>query len=460
MRLTRRALLTGGLGLLIPPPPGPDWKALAAGVDGAVLLPGQAGYDSARRLVDPRFDRIRPPAVVRCSGAGDVAEAVRFARTSRLPVVVRGGGHSYAGASVSSTALVLDVRELDDVHADPASGTATIGGGALLGDVYQRLHTAGRGIPSGSCATVGIGGITCGGGIGRSASAWGLTCDAVVAAEVVTADGQLRTVDADREPDLFWALRGGGGGAFGVVTSWRMRTFPAGTGGSFVMAYPWEAGPQVAAGWQRRIAAAPDEAWSVCRFVTDAEGRCEVRLGGLVLGGDADDEVAVLGRAVGREPASVTVELVTYPEVPAPVTRRATDYVGSEVFRQELPPAAVEALMAVVAQRARDRRPGSAELKRMTGAPARVPAGATAYPWRDARTVMQWLVRGVDDATARPWIEAGHRAMAPWSAGRYVNYLEPGSTDSAVYHGAHLDRLRSIRAASDPDGLFRHVPPG
>ncbi len=450
--------------------PGPaDWKALAAGLEGAVELPGTAGYDQARRLVDPRFDTVAPPAVARCAGRADVTEVIRFARRFGVPVVPRGGGHSYVGASTSGTGLVLDLRGLRAVGYDAGSRTARIGGGARLIDVYDTLDTHGVSIPSGSCGTVGIGGITLGGGIGMAASAYGLTCDAVVAAEVVTADGRHRTVHAGREPELFWALRGGGGGQVGVVTAWRMRTYPATTVGTFVLTYPWQDAARVAAGWQARLSHAPDETWSACQFATDAEGRLGVRISGVLLGGAADAEAAAIVRAIGREPAKARLERLPHRTVvhnrggcdaAGDCGPRSTELIGSDVFPRILPADAIAVLLATVERRARSRRPGVAKLKRMTGAQARVAAGATAFPWRGAHTMLQWLVQPAtgDPATvadAYAWIDAGHRAMARWSAGRYVNYLEPDPADVPRYHGAHLGRLRRIRAAADPDRLFR-----
>ncbi len=464
--LTRRAFLA--VPLITALPAGPDWRALERAVDGSVHLPGTGGYDPARRLVDPRFDRVRPPAVVRCAHAGDVTEVVRFARRSGLRIVPRGGGHSYVGDSTSGTGIVLDLRSLGSVAYDSGSGTATVGGGAVLMDVYHTLGARGVSVPSGSCGTVGIGGVTLGGGIGMAASAYGLTCDAVTGADLVTADGSRRTVDARRDPELFWALRGGGGGQFGVVTSWRLRTHRTGEVGTFVLTYRWADAARVAAGWQTRIGAAPDETWSACQFSSDRQGRLRVRVSGVVLGGDADPEVAALVRAIGRSPASVTVTRRPYLDVvhdragcddDASCARRGTELVGSEIFGRALPAAGVAALLATVERRARARRPGIAKLKRMTGAAGRVPVAATAFPWRGAHTMLQWLVEpaDADAATVRDgyaWIDGGHRAMAAWSSGRYVNYLEPGPAELPRYHGPHLARLRRVRQSADPGRIF------
>ncbi|WP_328468038.1 FAD-binding oxidoreductase [Actinoplanes sp. NBC_00393] len=481
MSLSRRAVLGAGAAALTgaafkPPsataralPTADDWAALDASLDGTVALPGTSDYDTARRLIDPRFDRVLPPAVARCASAADVAEVVRFARRLRIPVVTRGGGHSYVGASTAAAGVVLDLRRLDDVRADAASGTAEIGGGTRLIDVYNRLGAAGVSIPSGSCGSVGIGGITLGGGIGMAASAYGLTCDTVTAADLVGADGRLRTVDADREPDLFWALRGGGGGQFGVVTRWRMRTHRTGTVGTFVLQYPWTDAARVAAGWQARLLTAGDETWSSCQFASDRRGRLSVRISGVVLDGDPAPEVEQIARAVGRDPATAKLDRRAHLDVlhdragcadAEGCAGRQTELAGSEIFREVLPETAIAALLATVERRAQQRRPGLAKLKRLTGAVGRVAPEATAFPWRGAHTMMQWLVGlPAGDAASAPdgyaWIESGHKAMRRWSAGSYVNYLEPSPAVLPRYYGPNFARLRWIRTATDPQGLFR-----
>ncbi|SDT33450.1 FAD-binding oxidoreductase [Actinoplanes derwentensis] len=463
MVLSRRALLSAGLIGVLPPrsprsydPADADWQALAAGLAGTVERPGTSGYDQARQLFSPRFDPIRPPAVVRCANQADVVAAVAFANRFGLPIVPRGGGHSYVGASTSSTGLVLDLRPLRTVGFDAATATATIGGGATLLDVGSGLAAHGVSVPAGSCGSVGISGLTCGGGIGVASAAYGLTSDNVVSAEVVTADGKSRTVDAQRDTDLFWALRGGGGGRFGVVTSWRLRTHPAATAGTFTLVYPWADAALVVAGWLARISAAPDNAWSACLLESDRTGALSVRLHGSVLDGDAHAEVTALTRSVGRDPVSATIG---HPSPAGTPKARATHLTGSEIFARPLPSTAVTALLAVLQRRAAAKLPGLAKLKRLTGAPARVTPGSTAFGWHGAHSMLQWLVEpatagAVPVADAYTWIDAGHHAMLPWSAGRYVNYREPGPVDPVRYHGRNAARLERIRATVDPAGRF------
>ncbi len=200
------------------------WSQLAAQLSGSVVLPGQNDYEGLRRVYNTRFDHIKPVAVVRCTTAQDVQATLAFARTQQLAIVPRSGGHGYAGYSATE-GIVLDLGQMNSIRIGP--GTAIIGAGAKLVDIYDQLGAQGVGIPAGSCPTVGIGGLTLGGGIGIVDRAYGLTCDNLLAAEVVLADGRIIQCDADNHPDLFWALRGGGGGNFGVVTRFTFKTHTA-----------------------------------------------------------------------------------------------------------------------------------------------------------------------------------------------------------------------------------------
>src|SRR5262249_30296381 len=237
-------------------PAAPDWAGLAGRLQGRLLRPGKGGYAAAARVYNPRFDATaHPAAVARCASDRDVAQCVRFAADSGVPFALRSGGHSYPGWS-TGPGLVIDVSGLGTVTVDRASGTARIGAGAQMATVYAALATRGVGIAAGSCATVGIAGLTLGGGVGVLTRAWGLTCDSVRELDVVTADGTLRHVDATHDPDLFWALRGGGGGSLGAVTSFTLATRPAPTVSTFYLAWSWSHAAAVLDAWQHFMAGA------------------------------------------------------------------------------------------------------------------------------------------------------------------------------------------------------------
>src|SRR5437899_3822116 len=207
----------------------PNWQALSSRLSGRLLRPGSSDYAAAAPLYNPRYDNaVQPAAIARCASSDDVAACVRFAADNAVPFAVRSGGHSYTGTS-TSTGLVIDVRPMSQVAVSTTDGQARVGAGAQLVDVYSRLANRGVGLAAGSCPSVGIAGLTLGGGVGVLVRAWGLTSDQLVAAEAVTADGAVRMVDAKHEQDLLWALRGGGGGTFGVITALTFATHAAPT---------------------------------------------------------------------------------------------------------------------------------------------------------------------------------------------------------------------------------------
>jgi FAD/FMN-containing dehydrogenase len=230
-----------------------DWAALDGAITGTVLWPGRAGYDEARRPPIVRYRDVRPAAVVRCATEDDVATALNFAGRAGLPVAVRSGGHSFAGRS-SSTGVVLDTSLMDTIEI--GDGTVTVGAGVRLGDLYERLATHGVTIPAGSGPTVGIAGLTLGGGLGTLGRAHGLTCDSLLAARVVLASEVAVECDAEREADLFWALRGGG--SPGVVTRLTFATVPAPDAIAFHLTWSPEHAAAVIAAWQATAPDAPE----------------------------------------------------------------------------------------------------------------------------------------------------------------------------------------------------------
>jgi FAD/FMN-containing dehydrogenase len=204
--------------------PAVDVEDFRAGLRGALLLPTTAGYDDARKIFNGMFDR-RPALIARCAGAADVVRSVNFARAYGLLVAVRGGGHSLSGQSVCDDGLMIDLATMRSVRVDPARKLARAAGGALLGDLDRETLPFGLVTTTGTVSHTGAGGLTLGGGFGRLARTYGLTCDQLTSVDVVTADGRLREASATENPDLFWAIRGGGGN-FGIATSFEYRLHP------------------------------------------------------------------------------------------------------------------------------------------------------------------------------------------------------------------------------------------
>ncbi|HEY1488102.1 MAG TPA: FAD-binding oxidoreductase, partial [Micromonosporaceae bacterium] len=242
-----------------------DWHSLRRKLHGSLTRPGKAGYDEARLLFDRRFDAVMPAGIARVASEADVAQCLSFAEHYRLPVRLRSGGHSYIGAS-TGPGLVIDLRSLTGLTVDSGAGTATIGAGAALIDVYSGLAAHGVAIPAGSCPSVGLSGLALGGGVGVVTRRYGLTCDRITAATVVTADGDAVVADADHHSDLYWALRGGGG-SFGVVTSLTLQTHPTVPLSHAFLRWPWSAAAAVVAAWQTFATAAPRELWSACHIL-------------------------------------------------------------------------------------------------------------------------------------------------------------------------------------------------
>ncbi|GLW62365.1 hypothetical protein Arub01_06090 [Actinomadura rubrobrunea] len=456
-------------------PTGPaDWKALERGLEGRLIRPGDADYDRARRLYIPRYDSVRPAAIAYCATPEDVAECVAFATLKEMPVAVRSGGHSYAGWS-TGTGLVVDVSPMDEVKVE--GGRAVVGAGTRLIDLYARLADEGAGVPAGTCPTVGVAGLTLGGGLGVLSRAYGLTCDVLESARVVTADGRVRECDARRDPDLFWACRGGGGGNFGVAVEFTYRTHAADDVTTFSVRWPWSQAAAVIRGWQRWAPSAPDEVWTSLQISTSPPGGAPaVEVSGAALA-DPGPHIDRLTSSVGRDPSGRSARRHTrldamrqiagcsgrtvaqcHAQGDLPGQRPEgrfprTDYSGkSHVALRPLPDDAIDALVARFAG-GNDRSGRSVLMDAMGGAIGRIRPGDTAFPHRGGLFVLQYLADG-DDLR---WLRGTHKAMDAYLRGAaYVNYIDPDLADwRRAYYGANADRLAKVKAAYDPGRLFR-----
>jgi FAD/FMN-containing dehydrogenase len=429
----------------------PDWNVLRSQLPGGLVLPGDSGYEQASQSFNPRFDNHRPAAIARCSSVADVQRCVEVARNARMPIAARSGGHSYAGYSTPDDGLVVDLRPMADVQAD--GDTAVIGGGARLMEVYGALAGAGRAIPAGSCPTVGIGGLTLGGGIGVTARKFGLTCDKLVAAQVVTADGKQQTVDGG---DLLWALKGGGGGNFGIVTSFTFATDPAPDITVFALTYPAGSTADVIGAWQEWIGQQPDELWSHCVVSAGSPPTC--RVGGAVVG---DENLAK--QLLKTMPRASSVAIKTHgfldamryfancsgrsvaqcrPEAEGGRVGRESFTASSRMLDEAIDPAVLVDLLD-------GRTRLDVLLDSLGGAIGRVAPGDTAYPHRKALASAQIYSSG--DAKDVDEVRDG----LPTGNTGYVNYIDPTMPDWATaYYGDNLPRLRKVAAKYDPDKVF------
>jgi len=446
---------------------------LRARLTGSLVLPGEPGYEAAKRSYNPRFDARRPAALARCAGPEDVQRCVAEAAASRLPIAARGGGHSYAGYSTPEQGLVVDLGGMAGVDVRP-DGTATVGAGARLIDVYAALARAGRCLPAGSCPTVGIAGLTLGGGVGVLARKLGLTCDRLVSAQVVTADAALRTASAGAEPDLFWALRGGGGGNLGIVTSFTFDTAPAPDLVVFSLHFPAGVGAAagVLAAWQAWVPAAPDELWSNCVVAAGRPPSC--RVGGCFAGAGPALAPLLDGlvRAAGTPPAHRVSRAMAYLDAMrwfggcsrhgVRECRLAGDGLGR--LAREAFVAASRVMTGPVADPGRiatllDRSPGvDVIFDALGGAVGRVGAAATAFPHRAALATVQIYAAaaGAHERQAAAAVAEVAGGLGPLLGGAaYVNYIDPTLPDwPAAYYGPNLGRLREIARRYDPDAVF------
>ena len=469
------------------PPSAADWAALARDLSGSLLRPGDAGYATAKELFDPRFDSLRPAGVAYCRHPDDVATCLAFVHAYGVPVAARSGGHSYAGWS-STSGLIVDVTEMAGVSV--SGGTATVGAGTRLIDFYSGLSAHGRAVPGGSCPTVGIAGLTLGGGVGVVSRAYGLTSDNVQSLQIVTADGQLRTCNAGTNPDLFWACRGGGGGNFGVVTSFTFTTHPAGQIVLFFLSWPWSQAARVISAWQSWAPHAPDELWSNLHLAAAPGGSVpSIEVGGTYLGSvsGAYAQLERLYAAVGSDPSSPFVESTTWlhamlveagcagltvnechlpAQVPGGQLSRASEYAKSDFFTRPLTRHGIGTLLSGVAslQQVSGAPGGSGGIAfdALGGAVNRVAPGATAYVHRNvlfqAQYTTNWPLGSGAAGVARQhaWQRAFWQSMRPHASGQaYQNYIDPDLTGwRQAYYGANYTRLTQVKAAYDPDRAF------
>ncbi|WP_233158231.1 FAD-binding oxidoreductase [Actinokineospora bangkokensis] len=416
-------------------------------------LPNDRGFAAAHRLYNPAFDANTPAAVARPTTAEHVQACVETASAARIPIAARSGGHSYAGYSAPQDGLVVDLRAMNAVQVN-ADGTATVQAGARLIEVYTALAAQGRALPGGTCPSVGIAGLTLGGGIGVLTRKFGLTCDRLVSAKLVTADGTLRTVNAQSEPDLYWALRGGGGGNFGIVTEFTFSTEPAPQLTTFNLPFGAGTAPQVLGAWQEWVAGAPAELWSA---VTLSARQTSV-LSGCFVGTEngLTQQLAPLLRAIGANPTRRVVQTRDYlgaMKYYAGCSGCDPDSVARQSFT---------ASSRVLGAPVRDTGAfaalldGTSEMDvlidSLGGAVAAVAPAASAFPHRQALATVQIYQKGNNpQAVAR--VRDGMAGLGV--GGGYVNYIDPDMPDWAgAYYGANQARLAETAARYDPDAVF------
>jgi FAD/FMN-containing dehydrogenase len=444
-------------------PPPAAWRAFAAGLDGDLVRPGDRDYAEAKQLFNPRWDSYRPLAVVEATTAADVSESIRFAQKYGLRVRPKAGGHSYVGASSATGVIVVSTARLTSVRYQPGSGTALVGAGARLYPVHAALDSHGRTIPTGTCPTVGAAGLTMGGGLGVASRRYGLTSDQLFSARIVTADGVIRTASATTNPDLLWALRGGGGGNFGIVTLLEYHTQPTTSLGFFLLSFPWPSAAAVVRGWARRIKLMTHSTWANLHLEANSDGTAEVRIVGVCAPGHETAEAHAMEAEIGVGASSTSLFTRTYLAgvqfLGGGTTSPRQGWAAGSDILPTMTVAASQAMVRVIANRAASHHFGVAILDPLTGqVRAHEPAG-TAFPWRRHLCSIQWYLDLPDHPTlaqihaAYNWIDTAHASVATLSSGAYVNYLEP-RRHVASYYGTNFGHLRTVKRTYDPHDFF------
>jgi len=461
-------------------------RELGTATRGPLVTRSDAGLFLAAQVYNMRFEGRRPLGVLYALDERDVQAAVRWAARNEVPITARAGGHSYQGYSTINDGLVVDLTNLSAVV--PRSGRvpyAHIGGGTALGVAYGALSRYGLTIPGGTCPTVSVGGLAQGGGLGMVARRWGTLSDNIQGLRIVTADGRIRTADARSERDLLWACRGGGGGNFGIVTSYEMRTHPTDAAMGFVFRFDWADCPDVIMAWQEWAHATGDDMFTMCSTLTNADGPNPIsQVSGQFFGDEAGLAAELAPFLAQVTPASTVIRQASYASL-VQFWAQCTHAAAEQCTRQQMNPGGAEARPYfwgksdyvaesapmdragaevirdhIAARQAMGAGTGEMLLDSYGGAINRVAPDATAFAHRDMRYSMQYLAywnAPDQQEMGVTWIRGFERDLVPHVSGqKYVNYIDSDQRHHpGVYYGQNLDRLIDTRRRFDPDDVFR-----
>jgi FAD/FMN-containing dehydrogenase len=457
-----------------------SWGALEAAISGEVILPEAPEFAVGYRALNARFDDVRPQAVVRGRSPQDVAEAIRFARREGMAVATRGGGHCFGGRS-STEGLLVDVTPMHSVEI--SGGVVTVGGGGRLGELYESLLVQDLTIPAGSCPSVGVAGLALGGGLGIIGRKYGLTSDHLLGVQIVLADGRILECDDHHEEDLFWALRGGGPGNFGVVTALTLRTIRAPDATTFHLTWPFSEAAGVVDAWQSWAPVAPEELAASLVIGASAQGDepPSVEVFGVMLGTESDtaELVEQLVNRARLDPVSVLRQHMSFRQTtrywgerasrdrvegdPPGQELRGCRFIKSEFFNRPLSAEVIEALLENFLKSRVGGQSRELDFSPWGGGYNRISADATAFVHRDD---LFWLKHATEIEPgasiaeregAHQWVTRSWGAVHPWGTGRvFPNFPDPDLEDwPQAYYGRNRDRLLDVKARYDPGNLFR-----
>ena len=441
------------------------FDALGTRLRGRLVRPGASDYDAVRAVFNRMIDR-RPAAVIQCRGSDDVARGIAFARKHDLVLSVRGGGHSVAGNAVCDGGVMLDLSPLKGIQVDPHRRTVRAGAGLTLGELDRGTQEHGLATPLGVVSVTGIAGLTLGGGLGWLNGKHGLACDNLIGAEVVTADGDLLPVGPESHPNLFWALRGGGGN-FGVVTSFSYRLHPVGPVLAGGLSYPWAKVRDVLRFHDDFVTTAPDELSTAVSIGVDPSGRPTVGIAVCWCGPHEDGErvlrpLRAFGSVADTIASTSYVALQSAPDTGFPAGRL---HYWKSGWMRNLTGSALDTLIEHVPQMPSPM--SGIGLQRMHGAASRVAPDATAFPHRadqyDFLIISQW-----EDPLASErnitWTRGLFDAMTPHLQDVYVNNLGVEGPDRVrAAYGSNYQRLAEVKRQYDPANVFRlnqNITPG
>jgi FAD binding domain-containing protein/berberine-like enzyme len=436
-----------------------DLQSFQSEFHGQLIAPEDTGYDAARKIWNASVDR-RPKLIARCAGVADVVDAVRFGRTNSLLTAIRGGGHNVGGRALCDDGLVIDLSGMRSVHVNSADSTVRVEGGATLGDLDRETHLFGLAVPCGTVPKTGIGGLTLGGGVGWLVRKYGMSIDNLLSCQVVTADGRVLTASDSQNEDLFWALRGGGGN-FGVVTSFEFQAHPVDIVLGGLLLYPRDAALDVIRHFRDFIEAAPEELTAYVALLHGADG---TPLAGVIpcYCGEVAEGERVLRplRSFGR-PILDAIQAMPFPAMQSLLGPSFPDgnhnYWKSALQRN----LSDDAIAATVEHANRMTSPLSAVVvEYYGGAASRVPCDSTAYPHRDLPWDILFIAQWTDAAETtaqRDWARSGEECLRPFSANAHLLSALDIESEQVIHtaFGSNLPRLVAIKQKYDTTNFFR-----
>lgn len=436
----------------------------AKGLTGRVVRPGDPEYDSARLVFNLRFSKF-PCAIAFCGRARDVVNAVNKARETGIPIRSRCGRHSYEAFSVVDGGIVADVSEMRDVRVNCRDNTAVVEAGIGLLDLYEELWRHGFTFPGGTCPKVGLSGLILGGGFGLLSRLYGLASDNMLELEMVNAEGKIICVDKKRNPNLFWASQGGGGGNFGIATSYRLKIVPVANAVVFDIIWKWRDAAKVIEAWQQWAPYTDLRVGADLRVRTCRNGT--VTASGQFLGLQSELESLLKPLISVGKPIEVQIQTIPYIETARKFAgvRMPHPFKNTGAFVYNLlPPKAIGIMLSFL--RSAPSELNQVEFQNLSGAVSRISPTATAYIHRPAKYNLQYIAQWVnaeEEIANITWVDALREALLPYTVGTYVNFSDLHIADwPYAYYGENFDRLREVKKQYDHNNLFRFaqsIPP-